>query len=143
MQQARFTADQYATVQAIDIERHQGLPAGIGSGPLADARGARAGNDPVRQRGGQCLALSGRQLLEPGTGNALQLQGEQRLLGPRCWLCVMGAVGAVVSGAGAEIHQAAAQAEEYGGGVGDGVWDCLDVGHYYIPEMIREVKATE
>lgn len=45
LQQARFSADQHAAVQAADIQGHQRLPAGIGSRPAGACVGG--GGDPV------------------------------------------------------------------------------------------------
>ncbi|MNE10179.1 hypothetical protein D3C80_1028800 [compost metagenome] len=135
LQQARFTTHQYTAVESVNVQVHQGLPAGIRGGPWANCCGMLRWFDPFRQRSGQGLAEVRGQFIKPGTGDLLALQTEQAVQCARCGLCVLGRVAAVAMGVRAEIHKAATEAEQDGGQAGCGLGQGFGERHMDVPEI--------
>ncbi|CAI8931482.1 hypothetical protein EMIT047CA2_60184 [Pseudomonas soli] len=103
LQQQWHATDQHAAVQALALQAHQRLPAGVGGRPSA-AIGA-VPRQPVGQHAAQAFALCGTDFVEPDAGHLL---GAQAVKG------VKGARGGQRAAVG-RLDQAAAQSEQYRG----------------------------
>ncbi|MCY1409065.1 hypothetical protein D3C76_791490 [compost metagenome] len=93
------------------------------------------GFDPFRQRRGQGLAEGRGQFIEPGAGDLLALQAAQAIQCAGRGLGVFGRVAAVPVRVRAEIHQAATEAEQYGGQAGCGLGQGFGERHVDVPEI--------
>ena len=93
------------------------------------------GFDPLRQCSGQGLAQGRGQLIEPGAGDFPPLQAAQAIQCAGRGLGVFGRVAAVPVRVCAEIHQAATEAEQYGGQAGGSLGQGFGERHEDVPEI--------
>lgn len=84
-----------------------------------------------------------RQFVEPGAGDFLALQVVQALQGARCWLRMLDWRCPWLTDACAEIHQASAQAKQYGGQAGGGEGQGFGAGHGNVLEITCSLKGLD
>ncbi|BBH32363.1 aminoglycoside phosphotransferase [Pseudomonas sp. St290] len=83
------------------------------------------------------------QLVEPGAGDFLALQLLQALKGARCGLRMLDWPSPWLTDACAEIHQASAQAKQYGGQAGGGEGQGFGAGHGNVLEITSSLMGLD
>ncbi|GLH40157.1 hypothetical protein RS1P1_44410 [Pseudomonas moraviensis] len=87
------------------------------------------------------MSEGGGQFVEPGTGYPLTLQASQAIERARGGFGVFRPGGELLRGAGTEIHQGTAQAEQYGSQTGRGDGQGFGVSHGNVPEITLKAMA--
>lgn len=83
------------------------------------------------------------QFVEPGAGDFLKLQVVQALKGARCWLRMLDRRCPWLADARTEIHQASAQAKQYGGQAGGEEGQGFSAGHGNVLEITCSLKGRD
>lgn len=89
------------------------------------------------------MADGGRQFIEPGAGYLLKLQAVEAFQRTGCRVGMLGRFRTRLTNPRSEIHQAPAQAKQYGGKTGSGKGQGFGAGHGNVLEITWSLPALD